>query len=173
MRARAMAETYRRAMARMYSNPSSGEIEAYYKQNLDKYERLQIDRVFIPRSKAGLSKAQQEDFAGKSQQVAAEVRERAARGEDPAQLQSEAYSKLGLTSPPRTDLGIKSRNFFPAVLGQKVWALKAGEVSALELEQAGFSFYKVRARNAIPLASLKAGLVRELSEKNAQAASSR
>lgn len=170
MRSRALADIYRRSMVQRYSNPTSEEIEAYYKQNLDKYERLQIDRVFVPNSNATLPKKQQEDFVRKAQQVAAEMRDRAARGEDVGELQSEAYNKLGLISPPKTDLGIKSKNFFAPALGQKIWALKTGEVSALEPEQAGFSFYKVRARNAIPLASLKAGLVQELSEKNAQAA---
>jgi len=170
MRSRAMAETYRRAMTRMYSNPKPEELEAYYRQNLDKYERVQVDRVFIPNSKAGLTKTQQEEFARKAQQVAAEMRERAAKGEDVSQLQNEAYDKLGLVSPPKTDLGIKTKNFFARALGQKIWSLKTGEVSGLEPEQAGFSFYKVRGRSALPLAALKETLVRELSEKNAQAA---
>jgi hypothetical protein len=170
MRSRAMAETYRRSMTREYSAPKPEELEAYYRQNLEKYERLQIDRVFIPNSRAGLSKTQQEEFTRKAQQVATEMRERAARGEDVTQLQSEAYGKLGLASPPKTDLGIKTRNFFARDLGQKIWALKTGEVTAIEPEQAGFSFYKLRARNALPLSALKETLVRELSEKNAQAA---
>jgi hypothetical protein len=164
-----MAETYRRSMARM-SAPRPEELEAYYRQNLEKYERLQIDRVFIPNSRAGLGKTEQEEFARKAQQAASEMRERAVKGEDVAQLQSEVYGKLGLASPPKTDLGLKTKNFFARALAEKIWALKTGEVTAIEPEQAGFSFYKLRARNALPLSALKETLVRELSEKNAQAA---
>ena len=47
--ARAFAESYRRYLQEKYSNPSDEEIAAYYRQNMDKFEQVKIDRIHIPK----------------------------------------------------------------------------------------------------------------------------
>jgi hypothetical protein len=47
-RVRTMAEFYRHTLEEKFSNPTPEMIDAYYKENIAKYEQLKIDRVFIP-----------------------------------------------------------------------------------------------------------------------------
>src|SRR5258708_6090401 len=107
------------------------------------------------------------EFEKKDRQLAGEIRERAARGEDVTSLQGEVYKTLGLkTQPPQTELSISPKPTFPANVEQEINALKAGEVTKVEFEPSGFNIYKVRSRNTVPLELARALIVREISQKN-------
>lgn len=169
MRVRAMAEMYRHSMDEKFSAPSPESIQAYYTENIGKYEQLKIDRVFIPL--ADPKKPQERaTFEKKARQKAEEIRDRAAKGEDMNALQAEAYKSLGLVSPPATDLGGKRKGNFPPAVEKDIFALKPAEITKVETDLSGFSFYKVRSREPIPLELIKAEIIREMYQKNMEAA---
>ncbi len=168
MRVRAMAEMYRHALDEKFSAPSPESIQAYYTENIGKYEQLKIDRVFIPL--ADPKKPQERvAFEKKARQKAEEIRERAAKGEDMNALQAEAYKSLGLASPPATDLGGKRKGTFPPGLEKDIFALKPAEITKVETDLSGFSFYKVRSREPVPLEFVKAEIIHEMYQKNMDA----
>jgi hypothetical protein len=166
-RARALAESYRRYLQEKYANPSAEEISAYYQQNVDKFEQMKIERIHIPKVDPTRPQDRRPEFEKKARQLAADIRERAARGEDVTSLQGEVYKTLGLkTQPPQTELSISPKPTFPANVEQEINALKAGEVTKVEFEPSGFNIYKVRSRNTVPLEQAKGLIVREISQKN-------
>jgi len=166
-RARALAESYRRYLQEKYGNPSAEEIAAYYQQNVSKFEQMKIERIHIPKVDPTRPQDRRPEFEKKARQLAGEIRERAARGEDVTSLQGEVYKTLGLkTQPPQTELSVSPKPTFPANVEQEINALKAGEVTKVEFEPSGFNMYKVRSRNTIPMEQAKALIVREISQKN-------
>ena len=83
----------------------------------------------------------------------------------------EVYKTLGLKAqPPQTELSTNPKPTFPANVEQDINALKAGEVTKVEFEPSGFNIYKVRSRNTIPMEQARAQIVREISQKNIDAA---
>jgi hypothetical protein len=102
--------------------------------------------------------------------LAADIRERAARGEETQKLQDEVYKVLALPASPKTDLGIKRRGSLPIGIEKDILALKPGEVTKLENEMSGFNIYKLRSRDTIPLEAVKAEITRDLHQKNLEGA---
>jgi hypothetical protein len=169
MRVRALAELYRRSLDEKFNDPPRDVVEAYYKDNADKYQQLKVDRVLIPLADPRRPQ-ERAAFEKKARQLAADARERAAKGEDMNALQVEAYKVLGLPSPPPADLGAKRKGNFPPAVEKDIFALKPGEVTKVETDLAGFSFYKVRSREPIPLEYVKAEITRELYQKSMEGA---
>lgn len=170
IRVRTLADAYRRQLQQKYGNPSDSEIEAYYKQNIGKFEQVELDRIAIPRTNPKLPREAQADFEKRGQKLAGEIRDRAASGEDPGKLQAEAYKTLGLTPPLTTDLGAKRRGSLPPALDQEIFTLHAGEVSRPQPEAAVISIYKVRSRTTLPLDRVKPELIQEIKQKDLDAA---
>jgi hypothetical protein len=169
-RTRALADAYRRYLQEKYSNPSADEIAEYYKQNTGKFEQVKIDRILIPRASPKRPQDNREEWEKKARQVAAEIRERAAKGEDMTTLQVEAYKSLGIdTQPPVTEIPNRKGALLPAV-EQEINALKPGEVTKVQFEPSGFNIYKLRSRTTITLEQAKTTIVNELSQKNIDAA---
>jgi len=166
-RARVLAESYRRSLHEKYANPSDDEIAAYYKQNADKFGQARIDRIHVPKVDPTRPQNRSPEFEKKAKQLASDIRERAARGEDVTSLQVEVYSTLGLKAqPPQTELSVNPKPTFSPSVDQDINALKAGEVTKVEVEPSGFNIYKVRSRNTIPLEQARAQIVREISQKH-------
>src|ERR1051326_5601602 len=168
-RVRTMAEMYRHSLDEKFSTPPPDVIDAYYKENIAKYEQLKIDRVFIPL--ADPRKPQERPaFERKAREKINELRERAAKGEDMGALQEEGYKALGLGGPPKADQGAKRKGNYPPLLEKDIFGLKPGEVTKVEADLSGFSFYKVRSREPIPLEYVKAEITRDIYQKNMEAA---
>jgi hypothetical protein len=110
------------------------------------------------------------EYDKKVQQLAADVRERAAKGEETQKLQDEAYKVLNLPSSPRTDLGLKRHGGLSAAIEKDLFALKPGEVTKVETEPSGLNIYKLRSRDTIPVQFVKGEIVRDLHQKNMEAA---
>ncbi len=166
-RARVLAESYRRSLHEKYANPSDDEIAAYYKQNADKFGQTKIERIHVPKVDPTHPQDRRPEFEKKAKQLASDIRERAARGEDATSLQIEVYSTLGLKAqPPQTELSTSPKPTFPANVEQDINALKAGEVTKVEVEPSGFNIYKVRSRNTMAIEQARAQIVREISQKN-------
>jgi hypothetical protein len=165
-RIRALADSYRHSLEEKYSNPPQEEIEAYYKENISKYDSFKVERIIIPSVNPNRTPAARAEYQKKFQQLADDIHERAARGEETQKLQDEVYKTLSLPSPPKTDLGMKRRGGLPAGIEKDLLALKPGEVTKLESELSGMNIYKLRSRDTIPLEQVKAEIVRDLHQKN-------
>jgi hypothetical protein len=170
-RTRALAESYRRFLQERFGNPPPEEIERYYQQNLSEFEQVRIERIQIPKVNPKRPQEKRPEFEKKARQLATELRERAAKGEDITSLQVEAYVSLGLAmQPPQTELPVSPRPTFSASIEQDIKALKPGEVTQVELEPSGFNIYKLRGRTTLSLDQAKPQIVREISQQKVDAA---
>ncbi|HET9283698.1 MAG TPA: peptidylprolyl isomerase [Candidatus Angelobacter sp.] len=165
-RTRALAESYRRFLQEKFGNPPPEEIEQYYQKNLSKFEQVRIERIQIPRVNPKRPQEKRPEFEKKAQQLATDLRERAAHGEDMT-----AYVSLGLAmQPPQTELPVSPRPTFLANVEQDIKALKPGEVTKVEIEPSGFNIYKLRGRTTLTLDQAKIQIVREISQQKVDAA---
>jgi hypothetical protein len=169
-RIRALADSYRHSLEEKYSNPSQQEIEAYYNENIAKYDSFKVERIIVPSINPSRTPAARAENDKKVQKLASDIRERAASGEETQKLQDEVYKVLNLPSPPKTDLGMKRRGGLPAGIEKDLLALKPGEVTKLEAEMSGFNIYKLRSRDTIPVEHVKAEIIRDLHQKNMESA---
>jgi len=166
-RTRTLAEAYRRSLLEKYGNPSDAEIDAYYKQNIAKFDQTKVDRILVPKVNPTNSQDKPAEFEKKAHELADKLRERAAHGEDIITLQSEAYKTLGLRMmPPQTELNETQKRTLQSEVKQDVNALKAGEVTKVEAEPAGFTIYKMRARSTLSVEQAKTQIVHDLLQKN-------
>ena len=144
---------------------SDKEIETYYHNNEASFQEVDLQRIFIPRSKQTVEskdkpsdEAAAKDAAKKEQQesedamkkLAEELRGRAAAGEDFAKLQDEAIAASGFKGKPPTRLGKVRRTSLPPDQGE-VFNLKVGETSQLISTPNGYLVYKVGDKDTLPL----------------------
>ena len=170
IRVRTLADAYRRQLQQKNSNPTNDQIENYYKQNMARFDEMELDRVTIPLSNPKLTKEAQADFRQKAQSLATQARLRLSKGEDPGKVQAETYRALGLTPPLTTDLGTKRRGSLPAPLEQELFALKSGEVSGVESDPSSLTIYRVRSRVTLPLDRVRSEIVQDVQQREIQAA---
>ena len=170
-RTRALAETYHRYLDDKYSNPSTEDVEAYYKKNLDKFEQIQIERIFIPKVNPLRSQDKPAEFEKKARTLAGQIRERAAKGEDIMSLQAEAYTTLGIrTMPPQTEMNPMLVRRLEKQVQADIAALKPGEVTMVEVEPSGFNIYKLKTRRTLSVEQAKPQIIREISQQKVDAA---
>ena len=144
---------------------SDKEIETYYHNNEASFQEVDLQRIFIPRSKQTVESkdkpsddAAAKDAAKKEQQesedamkkLAEALRGRAAAGEDFAKLQDEAIAASGFKGKPPTRLGKVRRTSLPPDQGE-VFNLKGGETSQLTSTPNGYLVYKVGDKDTLPL----------------------
>jgi hypothetical protein len=170
-RTRAMAEIYRQSLLDKYGNPSDEEVQNYYQQNLSQFEQIRIDRIFIPKVNPLHSQDKPAEFEKKARELAAQIRERAAKGEDPFSLQAEVYKTLGIqTMPPQTEVNPLQIRLLTKAVQEDLHPLKPGEVTKVEVEASGFNIYKLRSKNTLTLEQARPQISRDLQQKNVDAA---
>jgi PPIC-type PPIASE domain len=160
---------------------TDSDIEDYYKKNLSSYEQATFARIFVPRTKqvatatakpkagaaAGAKAAkpappqpstEEQQKAGEAAMVklAASIRERATKGEDPDKLQKEVYAAAGLPgSSPNTKMEKVRRTTLPTT-HQAAMDLKPGEVSEVISDpNSGHYIYKLISKETLTLDSTK------------------
>jgi hypothetical protein len=168
---------------------SDKEVETYYHNNQSMFEEVDLQRVFIPRSKqlpdseskdkdkdkdkaddeasrAAAKKEQQESEAA-MKTLAEGLRGRAAAGEDFAKLQDEAVAASGFKGKPPTKLGKVRRTSLPADQGD-IFKLKAGETSQLITSSPGYLVYKVGEKDTLPLDHVREEILAALQSQRMQ-----
>jgi hypothetical protein len=166
-RLQALATRYGLVLQAQYAKPAPEEIAAYYQKNLSQYQEVKLDRIFIP--KTNPSAKNKDDFAKSAAAAAADVRDRVAKGEDPDQAEKEAYTTLGITSPPmKTDAGTRRRNMFPQDQADEIFTMKAGDVSKVEEDPGGFTIFKVVSIDTLPLDQVKDEISSTVGQQNLQ-----
>jgi len=171
LRLKTLGDLYLNQLAEQYRNPPEQEIEAYYQANQQKYEAAKLGRVFIPKNDPDpkATPEQKQEYEKKIQQVSDDIQARAAKGEELAKLQKEAYTSLGITAaPPNTELSLARHGMFPPKLDQEIFSHKAGEVFRSD-DANGFMIYRVDSRETSPLESVKAEISQQLFRQKMEA----
>jgi hypothetical protein len=166
------------------------KVAAYYKENPEAYEQYSLDRLFIPRykqaeaedkdeakepeklteeqqkAKEAAEKAKQEQGEQELNKLADSLRERAAKSEDFATLQKDAFEAAGTkVDNPTVNLPKVRRTGLPPAHAA-VFDLKAGEVSAVISDNGGHYIYKVASKEVLPLDQVKDEIHNKLKSDN-------
>jgi bifunctional DNA-binding transcriptional regulator/antitoxin component of YhaV-PrlF toxin-antitoxin module len=175
-----LSQELSRALQEESSKVSDGDIDDYYKKNEPSYEQATFARIFVPRAKqivnaivkpkAGTTagaktgakatatistnqpptEAQKKAAEEAMTRLAAGLRARAAKGEDPDKLQKEAYAAAGLPgNAPSTKMEKVRRTTLPAN-HQAAMDLKPGEVSEVISDpNSGHYIYKLVSKETL------------------------
>jgi hypothetical protein len=162
-RLRTMGDLYRRNLQEQFRNPSPEEIDAYYQQNLESFEKVQLLRIVAPRE--NFSAGDKTEFDKRALAAAQAALARARNGEDPEQIQKDVYAGLGLERPPSASIGSYRRAELMEKEAAEVFSLRPGEVSQLQVELKSYVIYKVKARETLKEDQVKAEIVLEISQK--------
>jgi hypothetical protein len=171
LRLKTLGDLYLNQLAEQYRNPPEQEIEAYYQANQQKYEAAKLSRIYLPKNDPDpkATPEQKQDFEKKLQPLSDDIQARAAKGEDMAKLQKDAYTSLGITAaPPTTDLSLARHGMFPPKLDQEIFSHKAGEVFRSD-DASGYMIYRVDSRQTSPLESVKAEISQQLFRQKMEA----
>jgi parvulin-like peptidyl-prolyl isomerase len=164
-----LADLFRRRLEKESRTVSEAEIEGYYCEHISQFEEVKLRRLVLPKNNFAIADTQK--FEQNAQRVAAELRERAANGEDLERLQKEAYETLGFNGlPPATDVGNRRRTNVPSEVSEEVFSLRPGEVSKVERETYSFVIYKVEAKWALPEEQVREEISREIAEQKLERA---
>ena len=175
VRQRALGDLYRLREEETARNIPKEEIEADYQKNLAGFEELTLSHISVLRQRP---KAPSDaDFEAKAKQLAGDLHERAAKGEDMEKLQLEVYEKLGVRNPMQyyIDQGIKTppaSSMKPIRRGEmeqkteaELFALKPGQISSVREFPTAYVIYKLESRRTIPLEEVTAEISQKLYQK--------
>jgi hypothetical protein len=166
---------------------SDQDVESYYHKNEPAFQEVDLQRIFVPRSKqiadnqtpanqtAGSKEKPASDDLKKATQESEEamkkeadvLRTRAAAGEDFDKLQEEAATAAEFKGKPPTKLGKVRRSSLPPAQTQ-VMDLKPGETSQLISTPNGYLIYKVGERDTLPLDKVHDEIVSTLRSQRVQ-----
>jgi PPIC-type PPIASE domain len=132
---------------------ASTEIGTYYKNNPEKFEQLELTHIVLPMNNP--TNLQDQDFRRKAEQLAQELRDRLAKGEDADKLEKEGFEKLGQKSPPPTNLVPARRGQYSLDQEHQLFALKPGEVTPLIKLPSVYVAYKLISRKTLSLDEAK------------------
>ncbi len=138
------------------------EVDAYYHDNQASFEQATLARIFIPRAARG-----QNPSDDKMLHLAEDLRARAARGADPDQLETDAYTAAGIPgTAPHTKMEYVHRATLPPS-HEMVMTLAAGEVSELISDPAGGHFiYKMLSKQTLSLQAARPEIHKQLSDQH-------
>jgi len=169
LRVRTLADLYRRRLEKESSTVSEQEIDHYYREHLLQFEEVKLRRILLPRN--SFASPDKEEFEKKALQIAMDIRERAARGEDLDQLQQKAYKDLGFNGvAPASDVGVRRRTGLAAEVSEDVFLLRAGEISKVKKEAYSYVIYKVESKSTPPRQRVREEIVREITKQKLEAA---
>jgi hypothetical protein len=156
-----LSQDLTRALHQDAENIPDAEVEAYYRDNHSSFEQATLARIFIPRAARGPNPSED-----KMLQLAADLRARAARGADPDQLESEAYTAAGIPgTAPHTRIESVRRATLPPS-HEMVMTLAAGEVSELITDPDGGHFiYKMISKETLSLQLAQPEIHKQLSDQ--------
>lgn len=146
-----------------YANQPDQKVEEYYKQNSSKFREADLQRIIIPSQPAAAeikkpTEAEQKAYTDK-------VRQQWVGGADPATLQKEAFTRMGLTgSAPDSNL----KNYAPGMVPPdqaSVFDMKPGEISQPFVDTGAAYIYKMVSEHEKPLSDVKAQIAKTLHDQ--------
>ncbi|HWZ42408.1 MAG TPA: peptidylprolyl isomerase [Candidatus Saccharimonadales bacterium] len=168
IRLQRLAEVYRRNLEEKFRNVSPEEIQASYNQNQARYQELTLSRIFLPRTNP--DSKNKDEWEKQAAHVAEDVRARATKDSDLEKLEKEAFTTLGLsTPPPTTAVGARRRGMLPKQEEEAVFALKAGELTKVIAGPSAYVIYRLESQQYIPLERVKDEISREIFRQKIEA----
>lgn len=158
-RMQALTQLLGRAVQKEAANVPPAETEKYYNQHAGQAEEGEFQRIFIPKTPPGGEKpADEKTLLAEGQKI----RAAAVAGGDVEKLQQQAYTDLGLkTPPPPTATGTQRRESLPPSQA-KVFDLQPGQVSEVLDEPGGIYIFKLQSKKKLTLAEMTPEINREL-----------
>lgn len=169
-----LAQNLTRDLQKKAGDIPQAEVEKYYNDNPERFQEVELLRVFVPKEKqapaaAGSTPPAKSDAAADQaamKAIADKIHAEAAAGGDFQKLQQEAFDAAGIKSQsPSVNLGKITREGLPAN-HQKVFDLQPGQVSELLDDPGGFYIYKVVSKSKVPLDQAK-GEIRNMLQQQA------
>jgi hypothetical protein len=160
-RVQVLSQDLKRTIQEKTSQISDKEIEDYYQSNTAKFEKVEVDRIYVPRNQQPLSASENKLILATEKQRSQEsgpimkeeadnLRARAVAGEDVTRLQADAYQVAGIRSAaPNTRLEIRRASLPPSQVS--VMDLKPGDVSSVLTDPNGYLIYKIKAKDTLSL----------------------
>jgi hypothetical protein len=161
---------------------SDKDVETYYHNNEASFQEVDLQRVFIPRSKQAAenkdkpsddaaakeaAKKERQDSEDAMKKLAEALRARAAAGEDLSKLQDEATAASGFKGKPPTRLGKVRRTSLPPEQ-VAIFDLKQGETSQLITAPNGYLVYKLGEKDTLPLDHVREEIIGALQSQRMQ-----
>jgi hypothetical protein len=160
-RIQVLSQDLKRVIQAKDSQISDKDIEDYYRDNTKRFEKAEIERIYIPKTQqprsisdnnlsdaAKLERLQKSDRTVKEE--ADNLRAKALAGEGFVELQAEAYELAGIKSAtPNTSLVVR-RISLPPNQGSAM-DLKPGEVSSVFADLNGYVIYRIKKKETLPL----------------------
>ena len=156
-----LSHALKKAVQEKASQIPEEEIESYYQTNRNRFERAEVDRIYIPWSRpsdsavdTGFSHAEgQQSIGGLGERTRAEadaLRASALSGAKFADLQVKAYRAAGIQNAlPNTSMWIRSISL-PSNQ-QLVMNLSPGEISPVLVDANGYSIFRMVRKELLPL----------------------
>lgn len=173
------------------ANVSEEEVADYYRKNLGMFEQYTLQRLLVPlrklptATKAAQPKmkanekdegqatqdaesAQQAESERELNELAQNLRKRAAAGEDFVKLQQEAFESVGFkVASVTTSMGKVRRSALPANHAA-IYQLKVGEVSQVVTDANGHYIYKLEAQDRLTLNEARGEIRQTLQSQRAK-----
>lgn len=151
---------------------SDTEVADYYKEHAADYKAISFDKLYVPKQKAAETSAlkpndpelqkKREASEAEMKAEADKLRARVAAGEDVAKLQQEAYDFAGLKQKAQSTRMENQRKSGIPPADASIFELKAGDVSQVFADPAGFMIYKIVEVKDLPVASVHDEIARTL-----------
>jgi hypothetical protein len=160
-RIQVLSQDLKRVLQAKASQISDEDIEDYYRNNITRFEKAEIERIYVPKTQQtssasdnNLSDAEKRERMQKSEQTMKEeadnLRAHAVGGEEFAKLQADAYEVAGIKSgAPNTSLVVRRSSLPPNHVS--VMDLNPGEVSSVLADSNGYVIYWVKKKETLPL----------------------
>ena len=179
MKMQVLSQTLQQQVQKEAADIPQADVEKYYKEHADTFEQFNVDRIFVPKTKQteaeakfdedkdekltdeqkkakeAADKAKADEAEQAMTKLAADLRTRAAAGEDFAKLQKEAFEAAGMKiESPTVNLPSVRRSGLPPAHAA-VFDLKQGDVSQVISDNGGHYIYKLNSKSEVPLDQAK------------------
>lgn len=157
---------------------SESDIADYYRNNAAAFERVSVERIFVPLRKmdsavqppdSAEAQAQPNTAADEMTKEADALRARAVAGEHFTELQQDAYHVAGIRSTAPASREQKLRRAELPPTHAAVFGLKPGEVSPVFSDSTGHYIYKLDSKDEEPLTEARAEIRKTLQNQRLQA----
>jgi hypothetical protein len=180
-----LSQDLTRALQEEANNVTASDIEDYYKKSKSSFEQATLARIFIPHTGRTISTDSKNEpgstpatgansraslradtDAAAMAKLSNQLRARVARGEDPDQLQFEAYAAAGIPgTAPNTKMEKVRRASLPPA-HEMVMDLMPGETSEVISDPEGAHFiYKMISKETLPLEAVSTEIRDQISSQ--------
>ncbi|MGB0123858.1 MAG: peptidylprolyl isomerase [Silvibacterium sp.] len=177
-RIQVLSQDLKKAILEKASQISEADIEQYYHNNIERFEKAEVERIYIPKNMASLSVSDEDITPSGGQMQAKEAMEkmkieaddlhaRALAGDDFSTLQADAYKRAGIKSAvPATTMWLRRISLPP---GQSsVMDLRSGEVSPVMVDSNGYFIYRLKSKDTLSLEQARGEIIETLRSQRIQ-----